>query len=63
MAQQAALELHVPQWRVGSDGECRPPDRLVLDLDPGEGAGLGECAESHSSPVTCWRGWASRRCR
>ncbi|WP_338108716.1 hypothetical protein [Rathayibacter rathayi] len=45
MAQQAALELHVPQWRVGSDGERRPPDRLVLDLDPGEGAGLAECAE------------------
>ncbi|QHC57358.1 ATP-dependent DNA ligase [Rathayibacter sp. VKM Ac-2760] len=45
LAQQAALELHVPQWRVGSDGERRPPDRLVLDLDPGEGAGLAECAE------------------
>ncbi|MBO0984741.1 ATP-dependent DNA ligase [Rathayibacter sp. SD072] len=45
LAQQAALELHVPQWRVGSGGERRPPDRLVLDLDPGEGAGLAECAE------------------
>lgn len=45
LAQQAALELHVPQWRVGSDGARRPPDRLVLDLDPGEGAGLAECAE------------------
>ncbi|QHC65322.1 ATP-dependent DNA ligase [Rathayibacter sp. VKM Ac-2759] len=45
LAQQVALELHVPQWRVGSDGERRPPDRLVLDLDPGEGAGLAECAE------------------
>ncbi|MBF4463030.1 MULTISPECIES: ATP-dependent DNA ligase [unclassified Rathayibacter] len=45
LAQQAALELHVPQWRVDSGGTHRPPDRLVLDLDPGDGAGLAECAE------------------
>ncbi|WP_085477328.1 ATP-dependent DNA ligase [Rathayibacter oskolensis] len=45
LAQQAALELHVPQWRLASDGARRPPDRLVLDLDPGDGAGLAECAE------------------
>ncbi|WP_324651252.1 ATP-dependent DNA ligase [Georgenia sp. H159] len=44
-AQVAALEVHVPQWRVGSDGRRRPPDRLVLDLDPGEGAGMAECVE------------------
>lgn len=44
-AQVAALEVHVPQWRVGSDGRRRNPDRLVLDLDPGEGAGLAECVE------------------
>jgi len=44
-AQVAALEVHVPQWRVGSDGKRRNPDRLVLDLDPGEGAGLPECVE------------------
>ncbi|WIY82926.1 ATP-dependent DNA ligase [Propionimicrobium sp. PCR01-08-3] len=42
-AQLAALEVHVPQWRFGSDGAPRNPDRLVLDLDPGEGAGLKEC--------------------
>jgi bifunctional non-homologous end joining protein LigD len=41
----AALELHVPQWRVGPRGGVRNPDRLVIDLDPGEGAGLRECAE------------------
>ncbi|PRY16688.1 non-homologous end-joining DNA ligase [Kineococcus rhizosphaerae] len=41
----AALELHVPQWRVGPRGGVRDPDRLVVDLDPGEGAGLAECAE------------------
>ena len=40
-AQMAALEVHVPQWQVGSDGRRRPPDRLVLDLDPGEGVGPG----------------------
>jgi bifunctional non-homologous end joining protein LigD len=45
MAQQAALELHVPQWRFGKAGARQNPDRLVLDLDPGEGAGLQECVE------------------
>lgn len=45
LAQIAALELHVPQWRFGRNGARRNPDRLVLDLDPGEGAGLAECAE------------------
>ncbi|MDI3240979.1 ATP-dependent DNA ligase [Arthrobacter sp. AL08] len=43
LAQTAALEIHVPQWCVDSHGEQMPPDRLVLDLDPGEGAGLAEC--------------------
>ena len=40
LANLAALELHVPQWTVGSAG----PDRLVVDLDPGAPAGLAECA-------------------
>ncbi len=40
----ASLELHVPQWRVGTDRHPDPPDRLVLDLDPGAPAGLPECA-------------------
>ncbi len=44
LAQLAALELHTPQWRFGPRGARRNPDRLVLDLDPGEGAGLAECA-------------------
>lgn len=43
--QVAALEIHVPQWRFSPDGEQQNPDRLVFDLDPGEGAGLPECAE------------------
>ncbi len=45
MAQQAALELHVPQWRFGPRGGHQDPDRLVLDLDPGDGVGLPECVE------------------
>jgi bifunctional non-homologous end joining protein LigD len=43
LAQVAALEVHVPQWRFGPRGARRNPDRLVLDLDPGEGVGLAEC--------------------
>ncbi|EOM77748.1 ATP-dependent DNA ligase [Rhodococcus rhodnii] len=47
--QQAALELHVPQWRFvpgsGDDDERGAPTRLVFDLDPGDGVGLRECAE------------------
>jgi bifunctional non-homologous end joining protein LigD len=40
LANLAALELHVPQWKVGSAG----PDLLVIDLDPGPSVGLAECA-------------------
>ena len=44
LAQLAALEIHVPQWRFGPDGRPQNPDRLVLDLDPGPGVSLAECA-------------------
>ncbi|WP_454195010.1 ATP-dependent DNA ligase [Nocardia sp. Marseille-Q1738] len=44
VGQQAALEVHVPQWRFDDD-RMGPATRLVFDLDPGEGAGLAECAE------------------
>ena len=44
LAQLAALELHVPQWTV-RDEQPQPPNRLVIDLDPGEGAGLEKCVE------------------
>jgi bifunctional non-homologous end joining protein LigD len=43
-ANQSAVELHTPQWRVGRDGVVQRPDRLVIDLDPGPPAGLDECA-------------------
>jgi bifunctional non-homologous end joining protein LigD len=45
LAQIATLEFHVPQWTFGRNGQPRNPDRLVLDLDPGDGIGVLECAE------------------
>ena len=45
LGQIAALEIHVPQWQFGRTGVRKNPDRFVLDLDPGPGAGLAECAE------------------
>ena len=44
LGQQAALEIHVPQWRFRDDGEPGPPTRLVFDLDPGEDVSLAQCA-------------------
>jgi bifunctional non-homologous end joining protein LigD len=44
-ANLAALELHVPQWRVSAEGEALPPDTLVFDLDPGPPATIVECCE------------------
>jgi bifunctional non-homologous end joining protein LigD len=41
----AALELHVHQWTVTQAGRPRHPNRLVIDLDPGEPAGLHECCQ------------------
>jgi bifunctional non-homologous end joining protein LigD len=41
-ANLASLELHVPLARASAPGT---PDSVVFDLDPGEGAGLRECAE------------------
>ena len=54
MAQMAALELHVPQWRLDPDqlshGRATHrsewlADRVVIDLDPGPGVGLAECVQ------------------
>ena len=45
LANLAALELHVPQWRVGPRGGIRDPDLLVIDLDPGPPATIVECCE------------------
>jgi bifunctional non-homologous end joining protein LigD len=35
----------VHQWTVDAKGRPRNPDRIVIDLDPGEPAGLHECAQ------------------
>ena len=53
LVQLAALELHIPQWQVGSESadagtissDDRYPDRMVFDLDPGEGRKLADCVE------------------
>ncbi len=45
IAQQAALEVHVPQWRFGPDGRPGPANRLVFDLDPGEGVTMTQLCE------------------
>ncbi|MFI0422538.1 non-homologous end-joining DNA ligase [Spongiactinospora sp. 9N601] len=42
-ANLAALELHVPMWRVDGKGRPRDPDTLVFDLDPGPPATIVEC--------------------
>jgi bifunctional non-homologous end joining protein LigD len=44
-ANLAAIELHVPLWRIPSgDAVPGPPDHLVFDLDPGPGTTVVECA-------------------
>jgi bifunctional non-homologous end joining protein LigD len=43
VANLAALELHVPQWRAVSDGAYGPVDLIVFDLDPGAPATVVEC--------------------
>ena len=64
LAQIAALEIHVPQWRFGRNGARKNPDRLVLDLDPGEGAGLPECVEvAKIVRDGAAAAWDSTRCR
>lgn len=53
IAQQAALEVHVPQWRFVAQWTRRnaeelkpgPATRLVFDLDPGEGVTMAQLAE------------------
>src|SRR3984885_4462505 len=52
IAQQAALEVHVPQWRFvaewtrnGEELKPGPATRLVFDLDPGEGVTMAQLTE------------------
>lgn len=60
LANLASIEIHVPQWRFASvtgrpvtlpDGDEHTPlnplaDRLIIDLDPGEGITMVESAEA-----------------
>ena len=43
LANLAALELHVPQWKVDVDGRPQPADLIVFDLDPGPPADIIDC--------------------
>jgi bifunctional non-homologous end joining protein LigD len=45
LANLAALELHVPQWRVPRRARKPRTDTLVFDLDPGPPATIAECCE------------------
>ena len=45
LANLAALELHVHQWTVTKSGKLQGANRIVIDLDPGDGAGLHECCQ------------------
>ncbi|MCV7102594.1 ATP-dependent DNA ligase [Mycobacterium palustre] len=57
IAQQAALEVHVPQWRFVAEWtrsnaeelKPGPATRLVFDLDPGEGVTMAQlCKVAHA---------------
>ena len=60
MANLGALEVHVPQWTAETGPELH--DRLVVDLDPGEGADLLDCCRAAlwtrdamaEDGLTCW---------
>ena len=45
LANLAALELHVPQWRVPRRARKPRTDIIVFDLDPGPPATIVECCE------------------
>ena len=45
IAQQASLEVHVPQWRFSGDGQPGPATRIVFDLDPGDGVTFRQLCE------------------
>jgi bifunctional non-homologous end joining protein LigD len=45
LANLAALELHVPQWRIPPRARKPRTDLIVFDLDPGPPATISECCE------------------
>ncbi|MGP0031181.1 MAG: non-homologous end-joining DNA ligase [Acidimicrobiales bacterium] len=45
-ANLGAIEFHVPLWQIGRRRKLPgPPDQIVFDLDPGEGATIVECCK------------------
>lgn len=44
LAQQASLEVHVPQWRF-VDQKPGPATRIVFDLDPGDGVTMKQLCQ------------------
>ncbi len=49
LANLAALELHVPQWKVGPRGGALDADLVVFDLDPGPPADIVDCCDVASA--------------
>ncbi|WP_237569492.1 ATP-dependent DNA ligase [Mycolicibacterium lacusdiani] len=45
IAQQASLEVHVPQWRFVNPSTPGPATRIVFDLDPGEDVAFRQLCE------------------
>jgi bifunctional non-homologous end joining protein LigD len=47
LANLAALELHIPQWRIEGSSEGKDPqaDLIVFDLDPGPPATIVDCCD------------------
>ncbi|MGD0312138.1 MAG: non-homologous end-joining DNA ligase [Acidimicrobiales bacterium] len=53
-ANLAAIEFHVPLWHVGRRKVLpAPPDHMVFDLDPGEGATIVECCRVATMVADC----------
>lgn len=48
LAQQASLEVHVPQWRFVAS-KPGPATRIVFDLDPGEGVTMKQLCQVASA--------------
>ncbi len=59
-ANLATIEFHVPLWHVGRRRVLpAPPDHMVFDLDPGQGATIVECCRVAAMVA----GAARRSCR
>ena len=62
-ANLASLELHVHQWTVGTNGQPKNPNRMVIDLDPGTPPACRSAARSRCWCATSWTSGACPRRR